>query len=119
MARRPPLPPRAWNRYAAPVAFLAAATLAVLLVRSALQHKVPAPPARATVAASTTTAAATTTAKAKPASTGPAARYHVVQAGETFGTIAAAEGTTVASIEQLNPGVASTSLHVGQKIRVG
>lgn len=118
MTRRVPRPPHGWNRYAAPVAFLVAATIAVLLVRSALHQRATPPTAPATTATrpAATTAATTT----RPASTARVpARYYIVRAGDTFSKIAAREGTTVAAIEQLNPGVASTSLHVGQKIRVG
>jgi len=41
-----------------------------------------------------------------------------VQTGETFGSIAARSGTSVAELEGLNPGVSSNSLQVGQRIRV-
>ena len=44
--------------------------------------------------------------------------YHTVERGETFGSIAASEGTTVAELEALNPGVSSNALSIGQKIRV-
>jgi LysM repeat protein len=110
-------PPRTWESYAAPIAFLVAATVALLLVRSALRHDSSTPVTTTSPPAATTAAARTTTArKPKP---GAKASYYVVQAGDTFGTIAAKSGVTVAEIEQLNPGVASTSLHIGQKIRVG
>jgi len=104
-------------RYGAPAGFLLAATVAILLIHSALGGKtVPAPATttRARPAATTTVASAKPKRKPKPA-----ARYHVVQSGEGFGSIAAAEHTTVAQIEALNPGVSSNALHVGQKIRVG
>lgn len=116
--RRRSTPPRTWERYAAPVAFLIAATIAILLVRSAIHQGGPRP--AATTAPPATTVAAPT-AKPKPAKTTSTAagRFYVVQAGDSFGAIASKTGTSVAQIEQLNPGVASTSLHVGQKIRVG
>jgi LysM repeat protein len=41
-----------------------------------------------------------------------------VQSGDTFGTIAAREGIAVGRLEQLNPGVSSSALAVGQRIRV-
>ncbi|HSP72206.1 MAG TPA: LysM domain-containing protein [Gaiellaceae bacterium] len=110
-------PPRTWESYAAPIAFLVAATVAILLVRSALRHDSSRPVATTRPPAVTTTATQpATTRKPKP---GAKPQYYVVQAGDTFGTIASKSGVTVAQIEQLNPGVASTSLHVGQKIRVG
>ena len=40
------------------------------------------------------------------------------QRGDTFGSIAAKVGTTISALETLNPGVSSTALQVGQKIRV-
>jgi LysM repeat protein len=40
-----------------------------------------------------------------------------VQAGDTFGVISSSTGVPVATIEQLNPGVSSTSLVIGQKVR--
>jgi LysM repeat protein len=45
-------------------------------------------------------------------------RTYVVQSGDTFASIAIKERTTVARLEQLNPGVEPTTLHVGEKIRV-
>jgi LysM repeat protein len=111
--------PRA-SRYLAPAAFLLAVTIAVLLIRAGLRGG--ATPTTtlgpvthpATASVPTTTAAAATTG----ATTTTAAAYYTVQSGDTFGSIAAKEGTTVAQIEQLNPGVSSNALHVGQKIRV-
>lgn len=121
MARRVPQPSPGWNRYAAPVAFLVAATIAVLLVRSALHRSTPSPtvPVTRTAKLAPTTATSQAKPRSKPASTATAPRYYIVQAGDTFGKIAAREGKTVAAIERLNPGVVSTALHVGQKIRVG
>lgn len=115
--RRRSRPPRTWESYAAPIAFLVAATVAILLVRSALHHGSSQPAATTRPAAATTAARQTTTTR-KPAP-GAKAKYYVVQAGDTFGTIASKSGIAVAEVEQLNPGVASTSLHIGQKIRVG
>lgn len=111
-------PPRTWESYAAPIAFLVAATVAVLLVRSALRHdsSQPVVTTRPPVTTTATASPPTATTKRKPGAKG---RYYVVQAGDTFGTIAAKSGVSVAQIEQLNPNVASTSLHIGQKIRVG
>jgi LysM repeat protein len=103
-------------RYGAPVGFLLAATIAILLIHSALGGKtVPAPP-RSQPPPTTTTARQKPKPKPRPK---PAGRFHIVQSGEGFAAIAAAEHTTVAQIEALNPGVSSNSLHVGQRIRVG
>jgi len=45
-------------------------------------------------------------------------RTYTVQSGDTLGGIAAKTGTTVAKLEQLNPGIDPTALRVGERIRV-
>jgi LysM repeat protein len=108
-------------RWAAPAAFLAALTIAVLLIRAGLNGQA------TTTVATTPTAPATTrtqisTTKTRPggAKTTPAgaAGFYTVQSGDTFGSIAGKNGTSVSQLEQLNPGVSSNSLSVGQRIRV-
>ena len=107
-----------WRRYVAPAAFLLAATIAILLIRSGLRTGtstptttvvVPTTP-RKTVSAPTTTRTTTTT------RSGP--RFWTVQAGDTFAVISRKTGIAVATIEQLNPNVKSTSLFIGQKLRL-
>jgi LysM repeat protein len=96
--------------YAAPVAFLAGVTVAVLLVHSALSgHGTP----RATTTSPPIVVSVTET-NAKPAKK----RFYVVQVGDTFGTIASKEGITVEQLQALNPGVSTNALQVGQKLRV-
>lgn len=110
--------------YAAPAAFLAAVTIAVLLIRSGLSVGPATTQATTTVGTvSQTKTVATHRHKRKhthtdtrPSTAG--AQYYTVQSGDTFGTIATREGTTVVQLEQLNPGVSSNSLHVGQRLRV-
>jgi LysM repeat protein len=105
-------------RYAAPAAFLLGVTIAVLLIRSGLGGGT----TRTTTTlgpvtrASTATVPVTTTAPAVTTTVG--AQYYTVQRGDTFGAIAAKEGTTVAQLEQLNPGVSSNALHIGERVRV-
>ena len=116
MARRRVRPRHGrFSRYAAPLAFLTAVTVAVVLVASALdKNDTPATKTATTVAAAkrqTTTEPAKK--KQRPA------RYYVVVAGDTFEVIAGKTGTSVATLERLNPNVSSTSLYVGQKLRVG
>jgi LysM repeat protein len=105
-----------WQHYAAPTAFLAVATVAIVLVASALHGPAAeqAPPTRPAAAAPT---AATTTETTQTATQG-SRRFYTVVAGDTFGAIASKTGTSVAQLEQLNPDASSTSLHVGQKLRV-
>jgi LysM repeat protein len=106
---------------AAPAVFLLGVTVAVLLVHSGLeghpaQTATTGPAAHSTgttgTTSGTTTGAQTTTSTA-------AARYYTVQTGDTYGSIAAKENTTVADLEALNPNVNPTTLQVGQRIRVG
>jgi peptidoglycan DL-endopeptidase LytF len=108
-------------RWAAPAAFLAAVTVAVLLVRAGLNHDAPATPQPSvnvpTVTAATPTAT-TTAVVTKSTTATTAATTYTIQSGDTYGSIAAKLGTTVAELQALNPGVDSNALSVGQKIRV-
>ena len=110
MSRRRRRPRPGFAHYAAPVAFLAGVTIAVLLVHSALDRHT-----TSTTASVATSTQQTTTSK-KPARR-PTRRLYVVQSGDTFGTIAAKVGISVAQLEALNPGVSSNALRVGQKLR--
>lgn len=114
------------GRYAAPAALLAAATVAVLLVRAGLKGSsspVTTAPTFLTVATTqairtpdiptiATTTTGTTTAREEPR------RYYVVRGGDTLADIAARFDTTVHELLLLNPGVRATSLRIGQKLRV-
>lgn len=113
------MPRQDWRRYVAPAAFLLAATIAILLIRSGLQAgttsvKSDTPTItqpRKTVSSTTTTTGRTTTTKAGP-------RFWTVEAGDTFGVISSKTGVPVATIQELNPNVKSTSLFIGQKLRL-
>jgi LysM repeat protein len=107
-------------RYAAPVLFLAAVTVAVLLIRSGLgggassqtttrSGPVTHPSTAATPPPGTTRKGVTTT---------TSEQFYTVAAGDTFGSISAKTGVPIAQIEQLNPGVSTNSLQVGQRVRV-
>ncbi len=104
-------------RFAAPAAFLAAATVAILLVRSGLEN------------GDATTPPATTAVTTAPATTGPSttggtttnaagAEFYVIQAGDTLAVIADEHDTTVEQLLVLNPEVDPVALTVGQRIRV-
>jgi LysM repeat protein len=128
-----PLVRRDVARFAAPAAFLVAITILIVLVHSGLsagggtaKTKTSAAPKHTTTRASkpkqkhhksTTGTAATGSTASTATGTGPA-QYYTVQSGDTFGSIASREGTTVTELEALNPGVSTTSLQVGQQIRV-
>ena len=109
-------------RFGAPAAFLLGVTIAVLLIRSGLQGAGTRTPTVGPVTQASTAPVpkpSKTIAKARTGtifSTG--SRYYTVRKGDTFGGIAAKEGTTVAALEALNPGASANSLRVGQKSRV-
>jgi len=110
------------RRYAAPAAFLLAATIAVLLVRSGL-HAGDSPATTAAVVPTTPAkTVATTTVKRRTTprttTTTSGASFYVVQAGDTFEVISSKTGVSVSDLQRLNPNVSSTSLFIGQKIRI-
>jgi len=87
-------------RVAAPVLFLLAVTIAVLLVRSGLREN-DAPDA------------------VPPGAVQPAGPPTVVvRTGDTLEAIAVRTGTTVAVLTRLNPGLDPELLRVGQRVRV-
>jgi Tfp pilus assembly protein FimV len=94
---------RSWKPFAAPAAFLLAATVAVLVARGYLRHdSPPTPPPAAHVA--------------KPRPAPP--RLYTVKAGDTLAAIAARTHTPLARVQALNPGLHPTALFIGQKIRL-
>jgi LysM repeat protein len=99
-----------WRRYVAPAAFLLAVTIAVALVRSGLEH------------GSSKTNTTTTTRSIPPSpqvsTTANKREYWRVRAGDTFGVISAKTGVSVARIQRLNPKVTSTSLFIGERVRI-
>jgi LysM repeat protein len=117
----PPGNPRSTvARYAAPALFLLAVTVAVLLIRSGLgggtsgqttTHEGPVthPSTAPTPPPGTTRQGATTTL---------AGQFYTVATGDTFGSISAKTGVPISQLEQLNPGVSSNTLQVGQKLHV-
>ena len=107
------------KRYAAPAAFLAAVTIAVLLIHSGLQGGGAATTAPSLPGVTTTTTSkTTTTTTARHATDTAGAQYYTVQTGDTLGAIAGRYGTTSQQLEALNPGIDPAALQPGQKIRV-
>ena len=101
---------RSITRWAAPVAFLAAITIGALVVHAGLQdgkHRATAP-----------TTTVTSTKRHKHKQPHRRVRTYTVESGDTLESIATKTGTTVARLEQLNPGVDPTALRVGERIRV-
>ena len=118
---------RELTRYGAPVLFLGAVTVAVLLVKSGLDAgsssnadtaTVPTTTARATTQVTTTTKLVLTAPSTTPTTT-PGAQYYVIQTGDTLGAIAAKYNTTVAQLMTLNPNLNPGALQPGARIRVG
>jgi LysM repeat protein len=125
-------PPRRQQltRYGAPAAFLAAVTIAVILIKAGLNGgsgsttTVGALPTTSTATKSVTTPklvlttqTATLTGTTTDTTT-PGAEYYVVQSGDTLGSIAQKYNTTVDELMTLNPGIDPTALHIGQRVRV-
>lgn len=110
---------RSAARFAASAAFLAAATVAVLLVRSGLSDDSPSQPsAPATTqqsAPSTTTGAGVTL---PAATTAVEPVFYEIKAGDTLEIVAEQQGTTVERLLILNPDVDPVALTIGQRIRV-
>jgi LysM repeat protein len=102
-------------RFAAPAAFLAAATVAILIVRAGLDTAEPAPPVvQPPTTAATTTEPATTAATTTEA----AGQFYVIEPGDTLAVIAEEHDTTVEQLLVLNPDLDPVALTVGQRIRV-
>jgi LysM repeat protein len=122
-----PAPRRTFAHYGAPAAFLLAVTILAILIHSAIGGGTPGrtstsvgPLTRPSTARVPTQTTRTVT-RARTSSTGitqAGAEFATVQTGDTFGSIASRNGTSVAELEALNPGVSSNSLQVGQRIRV-
>jgi LysM repeat protein len=116
------------TRYGAPAAFLAAVTIAVILIKAGLSGGSDSQPAtvgalptsssNSSTAPTTTKLVLTTPTTATTETTTPGAQYYVVQTGDTLGSVAQKYSTTVAQLLTLNPGVDPTALHIGQRIRV-
>jgi LysM repeat protein len=93
-------------RIGAPIAFLLAATAAVLLVRAGLDADTsPATPDLVT-----------TTAPAAPLPSPP--RYYRIRQGDTLSLVAIRFETTVERLVELNPGIDTTGLAPGRRIRI-
>ena len=93
-------------RLAAPVAFLLAVTVLALVIRAGFNH------GKHHAKATTTTV----TSKKKKHKQGHAKqlRTYTVESGDSLSTIASKTGTTVARLEQLNPGIDPQALRVGE-----
>lgn len=102
-------------RLLAPAAFLAAATVAILLIRAGLDSNGE-PTATQPAQATRTVRTATTPTTTRPRRN--VRRTYTIREGDTFETIAADLDTTVERLQALNPDVDPNSLQVGQRIVV-
>ena len=104
-------------RYAAPAAFLTAATVAILLVRAGLENGDTGTPSTtiATTTAPETTEPGTT---ATTTTDSAGAEFYEIQSGDTLAVIADDHDTTVEQLLVLNPDIDPVALSVGQRIRV-
>ena len=116
---------RELTRFGAPAAFLAAATIAVLLIKVGLSNSseaepttVGAIPSQATTTTPKVTTRLVITESTPSTSTEAEGEYYVIQSGDTLGSIALKYDTTVEELVRLNPDVDPTALHVGERIRV-
>ena len=107
-------------RFLAPIVFLAAVTIAVLLVRSGLSGDDAVTPRGTALETRATTTSPRTTATTTTRRTTPpqARRSYSIEAGDTLETIAAQFDTTVERLLTLNPGLDPVALRIGQRIRV-
>jgi LysM repeat protein len=102
---------RTWAaRFAAPLAFLAAAIVLILLVQSGLSADESSTGTTAPRATTDTTVGTTTVATER--------RRYRVRRGDTLESIAARFGTTVEALIDLNPDIDPLALSPGQRIRV-
>ena len=106
-----------WRRYVGPAAFLLAVTIAVVLIRSGMNAGSPGAGQNGAGSAAPSRRVTTTTSGRthKPAQQ---RRFWTVQAGDTFNVIASKTGVSVATLARLNPKASSTSLLIGEKVRI-
>ena len=102
------------TRYAAPIAFLAAVTVAVLIVREGLSDEGGTAGTRVTAVETVETTPATTTAPGPEVE----ATFYKIKAGDTLETVAVQFDTTVEQLLVLNPDVDPVALGIGERIRV-
>jgi len=105
------VPARSWRPFAAPAAFLAAVTIAVVGARLLWPHHAVRPASRAH-------AQARPAAGQAPKKAQPAKRWYRVRAGDTLAAIAVRTHTPIADLERLNPTVQPTALFIGQRLRL-
>lgn len=97
-------------RYLAPLAIVAVAVAAYLIVHTAVAHKHTLPSLPLVQSATTSSGSATTLV--------PKKKFYVVQPNDTLSRIAVKTGVSLSTIERLNPNVNPDALHPSQKLRL-
>ena len=105
------------TRYVAPAALLAAVTVAVLLLRAALDGDSERT-SRAALARADGARVPPARKASRPKRSERPRRYYVLRRGDTLVDVAALFGTTVERLLLLNPGIDPGALRVGQRLRV-
>jgi LysM repeat protein len=98
------------RRYALPVLLLALVTATAFVVRGAPTDEPAKPVAKPRPVQRTAPRATVQRA---------AAKFHVVEYGDTLGGLADTYETSVERLVELNPGIEPAALRVGQRVRVG
>lgn len=101
-------------RYLAPLA-LAAIVLATYLV---VQHNVSSSSAGSNVPSATSTGHGTSTSGAAATKKISKSKYYRVRSGDSLSVISARTGVPLPTLESLNPGVSSSNLQVGQRLKL-
>lgn len=114
---RPPRRKTTAAHYVAPAAFLIAVTIAVFLIRAGLHSGHSTTTGQGPVTRPSTSSTRPGTGR-HGTTTRRGRRFYTVQRGDTFGSISAKTGVPVSQLEQLNPGVSSNALRVGQRLRI-
>jgi len=105
-------------RYAAPAAFLLAATVAILLVRAGLDNGDATTPPSVTTTEVTPTTTQQGTGTTETGTVPAEAEFYEIESGDTLAVIADQHDTTVEQLLVLNPDLDPVALTVGQRIRV-
>jgi LysM repeat protein len=105
-------------RFLAPLALIAVVVAFVTIINGSGGSGSGSSTTTTSSTAKSTTKSSKPAAKQKAVKKKAATKTYTVQAGDSFGTIAAKTGITVAQLQALNPTADSTQLQTGQKLRV-
>lgn len=106
-------PRRSPLRYLAPLALAAILVATYLVVQHNVGTSSPSSPS-----GSATSTQSTSTTKSSTKTTSAKSKYYTVRSGDSLSVISARTGVPLPTLESLNPGVSSSSLQVGQRLRL-